>query len=326
LNTNPRHRARGARIALAITAVALTAGVALEGTAVAAGAPAVATASKAKKKRDGDAKRRARLRRELARQVQRDPTVVLERQFLKKADIVNFRLPLTVRLTDGLGNLNTAADQLEIAWDDSVTPWPPGSVAPATQSVALTGQFAMELSYGDDAAGYGEVGALEARQGSVIRMQATAFDIADFPSCLSGPQIGVDGTVNISSAGARYGLLNPFSQRFRGSLYFRMSFASRIATSCGGGYTTTSVVDNSNAAPMPVRFDGTFRTSPAVTADGHVRFGQIVIDDAVTPQTSTFAYVRACTDTSPTCNPTQFPARLKLKTLYAEVLLGDINA
>jgi hypothetical protein len=75
---------------------------------------------------------------------------------------------------------------------------------------------------------------------------------------------------------------------------------------------------------MPIRFDGKFRTSPAITADGHVRFGEITIDDSVTPQLSTFAYVRTCTGAL-TCDPEQFPARLKLKKLSAEVLLGDIG-
>jgi hypothetical protein len=44
----------------------------------------------------------------------------------------------------------------------------------------------------------------------------------------------------------------------------------------------------------------------------------------VTPQLSTFAYVRSCTGAA-TCDPKEFPARIKLKKLTAEVLLGDLG-
>ena len=87
---------------------------------------------------------------------------------------------------------------------------------------------------------------------------------------------------------------------------------------------TTPVVDNGSAPPMPVRFNGHFTISPSITPDGKMRFGKISLDDAVSPQLSTFAFVRACTEVPAPCNPQPFPARLKLKKLTAEVLLGDI--
>jgi hypothetical protein len=282
---------------------------------------AVAAKAKAKKKKTS-----AQIRRDLARQVKRKPSTIFSKSFLKQADLVDFRLPLTVRLTDGSGVTNPTGDQLEISWDDSVTPWPAFGVAPATQTMNLTGQFTMELSYGDDTSGYGELGSMEALQGARIAMQGSPITVAAFSGCPSGPQLRVPAgeTVSITSAGARYGLLNPFAQRFRGSLMLTMNFVSEFATACAGPYTTTPAVDNSLSPPMPLRFDGRFRMSPAITADGKVRFGEISIDDATTPQASTFAYVRSCTS-SPDCTPQQFPARLKLKKLTAEVLLGDIN-
>jgi antitoxin (DNA-binding transcriptional repressor) of toxin-antitoxin stability system len=313
-----------------MTRGAAAAGIAaalLIAAAMPAQAEPAAVAAKAKKKQSSAQAQRERLRRELARQVKRNPSTIFSKSFLKKADLVDFRLPLTVRLTDGNGVRDPTGDQLEISWDDSVTPWPAFGMAPATQTMDLKGQFTMELSYGDEASGYGELGAMEALQGAQISMQGSPITIADFPGCPSGPQLRVaaGSSVSITSAGARYGLLNPFSQRFRGTLALRMSFASEFATSCDGGYTTTQAVNNSQAPPMPVRFDGTFRTSPAVTSDGKVRFGEIEIDDAATPQVSSFAYIRSCTS-FPDCTPAQFPARLKLKRLRAEVLLGDVGA
>jgi hypothetical protein len=116
--------------------------------------------------------------------------------------------------------------------------------------------------------------------------------------------------------------MNLFSGDFRGSLSLRMAFAGQRYSGCGGTVAPTDAVDNSAAIPMPLRFDGNVRISPALTNDGKMRLGILEVDDTVTPQLSTFAYVRACSGASP-CNAMQFPARIKLKRLRAEVLLGD---
>jgi len=80
--------------------------------------------------------------------------------------------------------------------------------------------------------------------------------------------------------------------------------------------------------------------SPGITSDGALRFGKIVIDDAVEPQTSTFAQIFSCTQPygvvdNDTCVPPgagaapgqeiaqPFPARLKFKHLTADVLVGN---
>jgi hypothetical protein len=103
-----------------------------------------------------------------------------------------------------------------------------------------------------------------------------------------------------------------------------MSFLSNRAANCGDTPVPTAVVDNATAPPMPLRFSGKFAISPSVTADGKLRFGKITIDDSVTPQLTTFAFVRSCTGPLGNCDPKSFPARLKLKKLTAEVLLGDV--
>lgn len=278
-------------------------------------------------------KERARIRNSLARQVTRNPSVILTRGFMKKAALVEFRLPMSVRLSksDGQGGYEASDDQLEITWDDSVFAWPLaslGGMIAAPQTVLMSGGFTVDAIFGGgDTSGYNELGATETVVGGSVSLKTDPFTVSEFSSaCPAGPQLATDpGTdVTVTSAGARFGVLNLFSGEFRGTLSLRMGFASSLAASCGSAPETTPVVDNSGAPPMPLRFQGKFSISPSITPDGKMRFGKISLDDAVIPQLSTFAFVRACTEVAPPCNPQQFPARLKLKKLTAEVLLGDI--
>jgi hypothetical protein len=277
-----------------------------------------------------NAHQRAQLRRSLNRQLRKNPGVVLNRSFLKQAALADFKLPMSVRLNrpDGQGGYEPSDDQLEITWDDSVFAWPlAGGVPAPPQTVPLGGRFTMEASWNSDTSGTGELGAMETTQGLGLAMTASPFTISNFATtCGTGPQLVADPAANvaISSTGSRYGLLNMFAQTIAGSLSLRMTFAAQATPSCGSAPAPPQVVDNSAALPMPVRFAGGFKVSPAITADGKLRFGRITVDDAVTPQSSTFAYVRSCTGTV-TCDPMQFPARLKIKKLTAEVLLGDIG-
>lgn len=273
------------------------------------------------------AKEKQKIRRSLAREVRRNPASVMTRKFARKAILVDFKLPLTVRLgrATGNGTYEPSDDELEITYDDSANVWPlTDGVPPAVTSTLLSGKFTLEASMGEDAAGYGELGAMETRQGASIKMSAQPFAISDFPGCGPGTQLATDpnAQVQISSAGVRFGVMNLFSQTIRGSLYLRSTFASARTDVCGGTTQLTPTVDNINAPPMPVRYDGVFRLSPSITADGKLRFGRITIDDAVSPQTSSFTYIRACTGVM-TCDPEQFPARLKIKKLTAEVIVGD---
>lgn len=276
---------------------------------------------------------RTELRKQLARQLRRNPTLILNRRFIRKAALAEFRLPMSARLSrsNGQGGYEPSDDQLEIDWDDSVFTWPlaaAGGTFAAPQTTGLAGGFTLEAVFnGGDTTGYGELGATETVVGGGITMRSDPFTISEFgTACATGPQLATDpaAQVTLTSAGPRYGVMNLFSNEFRGTLSLRMSFAGSIASSCGAPPELTPPVDNSLAPPMPIRFNGKFTISPAITPDGKIRFGKITIDDAVTPQLSTFAFVRSCTDVAPPCNPQQFPARLKLKKLTAEVLLGDV--
>jgi hypothetical protein len=237
---------------------------------------------------------------------------------------------MSIRLSrsNGVGGYEPSDDQLEITWDDSAFTWPlPSGAIAVPQTATLSGGFTMEAVFnGGETSGYGELGAMETILGGGIKMNASPFTISEFATpCGSGPQLTTNpaAQVQLTSAGPRWGVMNLFSQTFSGTLSLRMTFAGSVAASCGATPTLTPTVDNSSAPPDPVRVQGSFTLSPAITPDGKVRFGRITIDDSATPQLSTFGFVRSCTGTV-TCDPQQFPARLKVKTLTAEVLLGDV--
>ena len=286
-------------------------------------------------------RQKAALRRELARELRRNPTRVFTRAFLRKADMSDFRLPMTVRLSpsDGQGGYQPSDDQLEIDWDASTFSWPTDptgmiAVPAAPQTIFLKGNFTLEAIFsGGDTSGYGTLGNTETIVGSGLGMSSDdTFDISDFAApCTSGSRISTAPAaapaahaIDITSTGPRYGLMNMFGDTIQGTLSLRMAFASNVVSACNGTAATTQTVDNSAAPPMPVRYQGTFTVSPAITGDGKVRFGKITIDDAATPQQSTFAFVQACIDTNDPCTTAQFPARLKFKKLTAEVLLGSV--
>jgi hypothetical protein len=279
------------------------------------------------------AKQRQAIRRQLAREVKRNPTVVMKKSFIKKAVFVDYKLPMTVRLArpNGMGGYEPSDDQLEITWDDSANPWPLASATPAgapaaVQTTLLNGRFTLEASFSDDASGYGELGAMETFVGGGIAMTATPFTVSDFdPLCGTDSQLEVapSTTVPITSAGGKYGVLNLFSGDVRGSLSLRMTPTTIATDGCGGSAGSPFTVDNSAATAMPLRYRGKFVISPSITLDGKLRFGKLTIDDAVTPQLSTFALFRACSGVL-ACNPLAFPARLKLKKLTADVLLGGV--
>jgi hypothetical protein len=296
----------------------------------AASAASARTRQAAKKKHKLSRAERNRIRKQLARQLRRNPASALSPAFLRKAAQVEFQLPLTVRLSasDGQGGFKPSDDQLEIDWDDSAFTWPlADGIMPANETVSIGGSFSADAVFGGgDTTGYGELGATETLFGKTISMSSDPFTISEFATaCPSGPQLTTDpnSRVTITSSDARYGIINLFSGELRGTLSLEMTFASNLATSCGATPALTPVVDNTTAPPMPVRFDGKFSISPAITPDGKMRFGKITVDDSVTPQLTTFAFVRSCTDTA-TCAPEQFPARLKFKKLTAEVLLGNV--
>ncbi len=106
---------------------------------------------------------------------------------------------------------------------------------------------------------------------------------------------------------------------------------------------TTSDADPWNA-PVRIRWDGSFRIAPAITADGAIRFGKMTVDGAVQPQGATTGNLWGCaaeatitgsglplatpctavgTPLGETVGPAPFPAALIVKNLSADILLGE---
>lgn len=345
------------------------------GTASGASVDRSAHASKAKAKAKVvdkhrlTAKQKARERRKLAAMLRKNPRLALRKSFLRKAAFVDYSMPLTVRLnpTQTLGG-TVSEDRLEIAWNTDTQSWPlpAASYAPsAVQTVSLGGRFSMEWRFGSDTTGYTTLGTSEALVGAKTEMVASPLDpmttvpISDFsdpPTCAVTDQPALAATdrpdgvtfapgMKISSAGVRYGTINPFGGTIRGNLNLYFSFRSLVRSACGAPQELTKVIEPAPggdplapgaARPVPVSFLGEVILSPAITNDGQLQLGKITIDDAVIPQESSFGQIYSCTlpDPSPpsgTCAPGDgdaqpFPARVKIKKLTAQLLIGDAPA
>ena len=278
-------------------------------------------------------KAKAKIRAELKQQVRKDPTSVFQKRFMRKADLVDFKLPLTVRLGSAPGQPSNPDDQIQIDWDDSVVPWPlAGSTPAGSQTTTLSGLFTMEADFSDDASGYGELGSVETYQGIQTDLRGTPFDVAAPnsscpPSPTPPPQLTATHSpgypeIRFVSGGPRYGLMNLFGRTMKGMLMLSTTLDTNVSDSCGAPVATTGTPPAGPA--FPLRYDGEFYVSPALTADGKMRLGKMVI---TAPQTSTFALFPACTSSiTADCTPMQFPARVQITKLTADVLLGDIRS
>lgn len=278
--------------------------------------------------------RRTKIRGDLHRQLERDPTVVFRKGFLRKAALIDFKLPLTVRLGQPPLQPQLLDDQLEITWDNTGDPYPAGFTPAGIQTVTITkGEFTMEADFGGDASGYGELGAVETLQGLRTEMHTEPFAVAaPDPTCdplgnpadaLTADRSAGEADVTFTSGGLRYGVLNMFAQKIRGSIAVSTRLVSRLANGCDPAPGT--LTEPASAGPaMPLRYDGKFYVSPAITGDGKMRLGKIIVDDPSSPGAA--AGFKACVTTSSPCTEDQFPARIKIRRMTADVLLGDIRS
>jgi hypothetical protein len=278
--------------------------------------------------------KRARERRVLLGQIRRNPRLALRRDFMTRASDVGLDLPLTVRLnraTDSTPAFATSDDLLEIAWTDDTVPWPssftllPGSVA----DVALSHGFTMEAHFGADTSGYGQPGVIETTQGQGVELLTATtgpIDVADLNPACGFSALRIDA-MSLGRGDTTQGILDLFNSQVRGRLHLLATISSSVRPSCGSDWADAGTyVPSATGDPvLPVTFDGTFRVSPAITADGYVRLGTISVSDAAEAQTSSLGKLTMCTQPVGTgCGTQSFPARLKLKTLTAELLLGRI--
>jgi hypothetical protein len=138
--------------------------------------------------------------------------------------------------------------------------------------------------------------------------------------------------MDLSTGEATHGLLSLFGGVARVSLHVRVGTTTRVLNpDCSGDLETAG--DNRHdpigADPIvPLNFDAVFRISPAITEDGHVRFGVLTVADGSIQPTS-FGRITLCTQPAAAPNPcptAEFPARLSVKRMSAELLLGDLPA
>jgi hypothetical protein len=227
---------------------------------------------------------------------------------------------------------------VEIDWDNTADSWPlPGTTPADPQKLNLTGTFTMEADFGGDAAGYGELGAVETLQGGaasliaspVDPLQATAIVAAD-GACPPGspPQLAVDPSspITFSTGGPRYGVMNPFSQTMRGSILLSTVLQTAASTSCNPLTAITPTTQPVPGPAMPISYEGEFHISPSLTSDGRMRLGKMTIS-ASSAQSSMAALFTGCSSPSSLdCTPLRFPARIRFTQVTADVLLGSIRS
>jgi hypothetical protein len=272
-------------------------------------------------------------RRRLARDLRRHPSSILRPGFLHKAQVLGLNLPLTVRLNravdQGPAFLPTD-DQVEITWNDDTAMWPGGfsMLSPAAAiDVGLTGGFRADADFGADTSGYGQAGIVETilgQQASLDGASGLPADVSDLDPACGSASLRIDA-LTLGAGEATRGTLDLLNGKARGTLHLTAAVASSVQTTCGGGWEPTDPYTSTGGPFIPLKFDGAFRMSPALTADGRMRLGTISVSDARSPQASNFALIAMCTvPAGGGCTPQSFPARLTIKTLTAEVLLGQV--
>jgi hypothetical protein len=277
-------------------------------------------------------KTQVRKRQALLKQLRRNPRLALRASFMRQASDLDLDLPLTVRFNRALDStplFGASDDVLEIAWNDDAGLWPAGFILPPTSvaDVALSRGFSMVAHFGADTAGYGQPGVIETSEGQNVELEtATAgpIEVADSDPACGTATVRID-TMSFGRGDVTQGVLDLFNGQARGRLHLRATTTSSIRPTCADDWVNAGTYISEAPDPvLPITFTGAFRVSPAITADGYVRLGTISISDAAGTQTSSFGQIKVCTEPSdPTCQPQGFTARLKLKNLTAELLLGE---
>jgi hypothetical protein len=249
---------------------------------------------------------------------------------LKRAQAAGDVLPLTLRLRRSYEG-GPGDDVVAFDWDTGATPWPLAGTLPApTEALThLDGALSYQWDYSADTSGYATMGTVETNVGGGIALTGTGFPIAvpEGSTCTTLASLDATG-ISLTSAGARFGTLNPFTGEVSGTMSVRTAIRTR-AVPCGGDPATAPTAVARTAAPdppLPVAFTGRFSMSPSITADGRIRVGLLRVSDADIPQRTTFGLVHACADplAADGCDRRAFPVRTRVVSLTAEVLMGDV--
>jgi hypothetical protein len=295
----------------------------------------VTTSADARSAKTPSAKQRAAERKKLLRASKRNPRVVLKPWFLKKASLFGLDLPITFRLNPA-GNQSGAPagpsdDVIDLALgtDPTNPPLPAGAGPGAVQST-LQGSIAGSLRFSQDPAGYGQLGTVELGF-STVQMTGTPFDLVDDTTtlgCTDPSILKTDDPIKISGAPGSVGFMNLFTGVFSMSVHTSFAFSSLTRSLCSDPtFTPTSLMDGSGRPPLPIRLDGTFRISPALTADGRVRLGKLSLSGT---QADSYVQVHTCTAGPPapaTCaagSDGMLDGRLTAESFTAELLIGTV--
>jgi hypothetical protein len=273
---------------------------------------------------------RAAMRKALLKEIRKNPTVVGKRSFLRQATFFGFDLPVTLRLTPVANQAGDPAApdddsiQIDLGTDATNAPLPAG-VKPGVVSSTLKGKISATLRFSQDTAGYGQVGVVELGFGA-LSLTGTGFSLVNDAAPATCALLETSDSVAISAASGSQGYLSLFGGSFSMDLHTSFAFSSLSSATCGGGVTTTSVMSGIGRPPLPIRIDGSFRISPAMTADGRVRLGKLAMSGA---QSDSFVQVHTCLAAPP---PAQcavaddgvVTGRLMTTAFTAELLVGNV--
>ena len=329
--------------------LALLVGVMLASLAAPPAAPLAGVADAQAKQKRLTKKQKAKIRRQLYRQLKKNPRLIRKRWFVRKANHVAFELPLTVRLSPQVDTTTAPGlqlgeaphnDTLEFDLGTAAVTLPAG-VVPGVVMTTIGGSFKLRGQFGKDASGYGTLGALEIDQGNV-NVTGTPIDLVHDNTTCPGTPLLKTGPLSFVAADAlpagdrRGGFLNWFT----GDIYLRVytqinsNSLRRQLDGCADPFFWTDRVTATDNPIVPLDLRGSFSISPAITADGKLRFMKLAIQDAVTTQTALASELHFCrgitatpdTDPAPTATCTDelvIDSFVKAVNVTAEVLIGD---
>ena len=283
-------------------------------------------------------------RRQLRRALKRNPNGVLGRNFLKKAQLVDLTLPLTLRLRrSGAGLID---DELGVEWSSQTFPWPNGfaelanrlaaTLRPAASSrwterrrwrpsSATTCRATRGRASSRPSAG-GKVAFDSGPIGTAIAVSDYAPTASDNIPLCNAPTVQVSNVV-FGTGRATQSVLHLFGGTAR------VTFARpggdhnrwfRRRARAGLGPRTTCTFRQRPDPIVPISFDATFKISPAVTTDGKLRLGVLTVR-AGSAQPTTFARITMCVDEAATCSTRAFPARLKVLRMTPSAGRGPLR-
>lgn len=277
------------------------------------------------------AKQRAGKKRALLKAVKKDGKVVLKPWFMKRAALYGVDVPVTIRLSPAIDQAGTPASldddsfKLSLGSDPTAPPLPVG-VAAGDVTGTLKGRIGASLRFSQDASGYGSTGTIELGF-SDIDLQASGFDLTSDATPATCSLLSTSSVVNISESTGSDGFVNVFNGTFAAVLRTAFSFSSQYRNTCADPFTTTAVMDGSGRPPYPLRLNGSFRISPAITADGRMRLGKFALSGT---QRDSFVQVHTCTSAPPpaTCalgSDSVMPGRLIATSFNAEMIIGSVT-